>query len=184
MQFDDKDQPKYSRYIRRSSAQQKRLVLYAVLLVVVVGVMLTLRGKAHRRIEWVASFQEAQALAQAQGKPILAYFYADNSDDCRRMDQETFADRGVIAESQLFVCVRINGPANAELAKSSLAVAYPSVAFIAPGGERLPVVINYRTPDQMLEWMQDAVRRWRLSTLTDADALPPKNADPSRGEAR
>jgi thiol:disulfide interchange protein len=183
MQFDDKDQPRYSRYAKRSSAQQKRVVLYVVLLAVVVGVMLTVRQKARPQITWVASFEKAQALARAEGKPIMAYFYADGNEDCRRMEQETFADRAVAGGSRSFVCVRVDGPANRGLAERYFAVAYPSVAFIGPGGERLPVVINHRTPDQMLDWMQDALRRWRLSTLTDNDTLPPKNADPSRGEA-
>ena len=183
MQFDDKEEPRYSRFAARSKAQHKRLVIYAVLLVVGGGAMLSLRGRTHRGITWVASFQEARALAQAEGKPIMAYFYTAGSDDCRRMEQETFADKAVIAESKRFVCVSIDGRADRELAERYFAVAYPAVAFIGPGGERLPVVINHRTPEQMVDWMQDALQRWRLSTLTDGDTLPPRNADPSRGDA-
>lgn len=177
------DEPRYSRFAARSKAQQKRIVLYVVLLVAIVIAMYALRGKSHARtITWVGSFQEARTLAQAEGKPIMAYFYTAGSDDCRRMDQGTFTDPTVVTESRLFVCVAVDGPANPELAKRYLAIAYPSVAFIGPGGERLPTVLGYRTPEQTVDWMQDALQRLRLSTITDGETLPPRNAEPARGE--
>ena len=190
-------QSRYSRYARVSRAQRGRLVIYAVLLVAVVAAMFALRQKRPGPIEWLLTFEEASARAKADGKPIMAFFYAEGNENCRRMERETFADEAVRAEARHFVCVRLDGNAHPDLVKRYLVIAYPAVAFISPSGERLPVILDYRSPEQFVREMQDVLNPEKLppvpadqrttaengQELTESPRLPPKNAEPSRGDA-
>jgi thiol:disulfide interchange protein len=178
MRFEHTDS-RYSRFARASKAQHRRLLMYAVLLVAVVVAMIALRGRG-RQIEWVPTFEEASALAQTDSKPIMAFFYVEGNDNCRRMDRETFADEAVRAEAGSFVCVRIDGAAHPDLAQRYLAHAYPAIAFITPGGTLIQAELNSRKPQELVEDMRDALDRWKRRTLTESPALPPRTADPAR----
>ena len=184
-------QSRYSRYARVSRAQRGRLVIYAVLLVAVVAAMIALRNRGRPTgqqqktgpIEWLVTFEEATARAQADGKLIMAFFYVEGNENCRRMELETFADETIRAEAGNFVCVRVHGEVYPDLVKRYYVLTYPAVAFISPGGEPLPVIFDYRTPGNFLNEMGRALDRWKRGSLTESPSLPPKSAEPSRGEA-
>lgn len=190
---------RYSRYGRASSAMGKRLVIYVVLLVGVIAGMVMLQRKAKspnqqaEPIEWLLTFDEATAQAKAKNLPIMAYFFDEGNEVCRRMDAVTFAHPAVRAEARKFICVRIDGPAHPELVERYLAIVYPAVAFISPSGERLPVILNYRTPKEMIGEMREvlaprepepaATGEAGAGPLEESPSLPPRNAEPSRGAA-
>jgi hypothetical protein len=187
MRFDDGDS-RYSRYARRARPQQKRLVIYAVLLVAVIAAMFMLNRRGNRppaAIEWLPSFDEAEARALAQDKPLLAFFYAGDDEACQRMARDTFGDPAVRARAVDFVCVRLDGNAHPELAKRCLlsVLDYPAVAFLTPAGERLLVFWGGRDPKRMLHEMDTAMQEWQRGRLTESPSLPPRSAGPSRGDA-
>ena len=197
---------RYSRYTRASKSQSKRLVIYAVLLVGVVVAMIALRQKVESPapqagpIKWLLTFEEATAQAKAKDWPIMAYFFVEGNEDCKRMDTVTFADPTVRAEAGKFICVRIDGKAHPDLAKRYLQLeVYPSTAFIAPGGRLLLAAYNARRPDHFLDEIRRALKvRKQIAgsdeqpatadepdsgALDESPSLPPRNADPSRGGA-
>jgi len=189
----EEERSRYSRYARASRSQSKRLVIYAVLLVAVVVAMIALRSR-FGRIEWLLTFEEATAKAEATGKPIMLYFFAEGDEACARMDKVTFADRAVRAEAAKFVCVRVDGKAEPELTIRYYALGCPAVAFISPDGELLLTVLNEREPDALLEKMRQVLEPPRAvsaeqppaaSDLEPAESpgLAPRNAEPSRGES-
>ena len=200
MQFEG-ERSKYSRYARASRPQSKRLVIYAVLLVAVVAAMIVLRERTRSTeqqpkaglIEWLLTFKEATARAEANGKPIMLYFFAEGDEACARMDNATFADPAVRAEAAKFICVRLSVKAEPELAERYYAVGWPAVAFISPGGELLRTMLNEREPDKFLEEMQEALKPRKPTPdreatpddeqLAESPGLGPRNAGPSRGEA-
>jgi thiol:disulfide interchange protein len=178
MRFEHSDS-RYSRYARAPKAQSKRLVMYAVLLVAVVVAMIALRNRGRASIEWLPTFEEATARAQADGKPIMAFFYVKDNDDCRRMDRETFAHETVRTEAGKFVCVRIDGAAHPELAERFLVAGHPAVVFISPEGGHIQTELNSRTAQKMVGHMREALDRWKRRTLSQSPALPPKTAEPA-----
>ena len=186
---------RYSRYARISRGQRGRLVIYAVLLVGVLVAMYALRQQL-----WLSSFEKALARAKATDKPIMAFFYVEGNAECRRMDNEVFADKDVRAEARKFVWVRLDGKAQPALVERYLIVdVYPSVAFISPDGELMRTVLNRRSPEEFLGEMRAALQpreptdvppeqptpadQTEPGELDEDPTLPPKNAEPSRGDA-
>jgi thiol:disulfide interchange protein len=206
MRFDH-GESRYSRYTRAPTAQNKRLVIYVVLLFGVVGAMIAFRHKAATPpssqagpIEWLLTFEEATARAEAKNTPIMAYFFAEDNAACQRMDVVTFADPTVRAEARKFICVRIDGATHPELVERYLHMnVYPSTAFISPEGELLRAAYNEREPDDLLREMRKALETGTLAPapteqpvagnepesggLDESPSLPPRNAEPSRGAA-
>jgi hypothetical protein len=186
MRFDD-GESKYSRYARRAKPQQRRLVIYAVVLVAVLAAMFLLKrggpGQA-APIVWVPSFDEASAMAMAEDRPLLAFFYVDDNDACVRMARETFGDPAVRTNAAKFVCVRVDARLHPETTQRCLQYEfdYPAVAFLTPAGERLIVSWGARDPKRMLQEMDSAMDAWRRGRLTDSPSLPPRNDEPSRGD--
>ena len=197
------ERSKYSRYARTSRAQSKRLAIYAVLLVVVIAAMILLRERVRsteeqptvEAIEWLLTFEQATAQAEASGKPIMLFFFAEGDEACARMDNVTFADPDVRAEAAELVCVRLSAKAEPELAERCYAVGCPAVAFISPSGTLVQTMLNEREPDRFLEEMREALERARTmpdeqpttpgddQELAESPGLEPRNAEPSRGEA-
>ena len=178
MRFEHSDS-RYSRFARASKTQHRRLLMYGVLLAAVVVAMFALRNRG-RQIEWLPTFEEATARAQADGKPIMAFFYVDGNENCRRMDRETFADKTVRAEARNFVCVRIDGAAHPDLAERFLAAGYPAIAFISPEGVLVQAELNNREPQELTDSMRGALDRWKRRALTESPSLPPRTAEPTR----
>ncbi|MBN1917988.1 MAG: thioredoxin family protein [Verrucomicrobia bacterium] len=183
MRFDD-GESRYSRYARRSQTQQKRLIIYIVVLVGVLVAMFALK-RGRSSIDWAPSFEAAKARASAEDKPILAFFYMGDSEDCQRMARDTFGDPAVRARAAGFVCVRLDAEAHPETAKRCLVnvLDYPAVAFLSPAGERLLVFWGDRDPRHMLREMDTAMEEWQLSRIVESPSLPPRSAEPSRGDA-
>jgi len=194
MRFEHQES-RYSRYGRISKAQRGRLVIYVVLLVGVLVAMYALREQS-----WLSSFEKAQARAKATGKPIMAFFYVEENAECRRMEKETLANKAVRAEARKFVCVRLDGKTHPALAERYIMVdVYPSVAFISPDGELVRTVLNRRSPEEFLVEMRAALQpreptdvppeqptpadQTEPGELDEDPTLPPKNAEPSRGDA-
>ena len=206
MKFEHSDYGR--RYRGVSKFQKSRLLIYGVALAAVVFAMLQLRqcspppsAPKAGPIEWVLTLDEARARAKAVGKPIMAFFFVEGNEACRRMETETFAADVVRAEAQDFVCVRLDGTAHPQLVKRYLVIVYPAVVLIPPGGEPY-VVLNYRTPIELVREMRDALKPREAIPVSleqptgdeagnDADRhepeespiLPPRPAEPSRGDA-
>lgn len=59
-------------------------------------------------VRWY-SYNEAQAIAKKQGKPMLIFFYTDWCIYCKKMDKEVFSDREVISYmNSNYTSVRVN----------------------------------------------------------------------------
>ncbi len=72
----------------------------------VVGYALALPEGAH--IAWTEGYETAKAQALREGKPLLVDFGASWCVACGELDQLTFSDARVVAESRRFVAVRVD----------------------------------------------------------------------------
>ena len=188
MRFDDAES-RYSRYGRAGRSLQKRIIIYVVLLVAVIAAMFAMKRRIGKEqaasIDWLPSFDAAKARALAEDKPVLVFFYKSADETCRRMARDTFGDPAVRARAAGFVCVRLDGNANLDLAQRCLydVLDFPAVAFLTPAGERLLVFWGDRDPKRMLQEMATAMEGWQRGRLIESPSLPPRSAEPSRGDA-
>ncbi len=206
MKFEHRDYAQ--RYRGVSKYQKSRLLIYGVALAAIVVAMFQLRqcstpptAPKAGPIEWVLTFEEAQARAKLDNKPIMAYFHEPGNDACRRMETETFTGDVVRAEAQKFICVRLDGTAHPQLVERYYVIAYPAVAFIMPGGLWLRTELNPRTPADLVRDMRKALEPREAIPVSiepsddeandepgpeqpeESPALPPRPAEPSRGDA-
>ncbi len=102
----------------------------------------------------------ALALAEGTGKHILVNFYTDWCPNCRRMDERTYRDDGVLKQmSASFIPVKVNAESNrplridghtvseAQLALMFRVNSYPTTWFLAPDGRALMPLKGYYGPE-------------------------------------
>jgi thiol:disulfide interchange protein len=109
-------------------------------------------------VEWVESEEEALALAEEQGKPVLLDFWSETCAPCIRMFRTTYVDPRVIAESDRFVCAKIDVDELTDSELEHVREAYglrgvPTTVFIATDGGT-EVITREIGPDEMLELLR------------------------------
>lgn len=91
-----------------------------------------------RGIDWITTFEQAQANAKKENKILLADFYADWCGPCRLMDRYTFTDPRVIKlANEGFVCVKVDIDRNRRLAAQFRITSIPTIIFFSSGGEMI-----------------------------------------------
>lgn len=113
-----------------------------------------------REIKWEVTFEGAMQRARAQNKPILIDFYADWCGPCKMMDERVYPDRNVIAQSQNWVTVKVNGEKRPDVMQSYGLNAYPTLVFAHSNGQPIKVIEGYHDAPEMVQQMQEAFSAW------------------------
>lgn len=88
-------------------------------------------------IQWLP-FEEGMALSAQEGKKVFLHFYADWCKYCKIMQQETFADPGVIKVLQEnFVSIKINSDQDKKRATEYRVTGLPVTWFLTQDGEKI-----------------------------------------------
>ena len=80
-----------------------------------------------KAIQWQDNFEGAMQRARTQGKPIMIDFYADWCGPCKMMEQSVYPDRDVIAQSQNWVTVKVNGEKRPDVMQAYGISGYPTL---------------------------------------------------------
>jgi len=124
------------------------------------------------RIEWRTLLAAALKEAADSGRLVLVYFHADWCQPCRLMDDGTFTTRGTtLYVAQHFVPVRIDdSKETSDVSKKYEIRLYPSILFLAAGGDPLHIVLGPRTPAQLYPILKQVAA---LPKLIEAQAKAP-----------
>jgi thioredoxin:protein disulfide reductase len=102
----------------------------------------------------------ALAAARASGKPVMIDFFAEWCAACKELDRATYVAPQVVAESQRFVRIKVDGT-NGQDSLDALYQRFkieglPTVAFVSSRGEILehPRVLGFLGPEEFLEEMR------------------------------
>ena len=113
-----------------------------------------------RAIRWEDSFEGAMQRARSQNKPILIDFYTDWCGPCKLMEENVYPDRQVIAQSQNWVTVKVNGDKRPDVMQAYGLNAYPTLVFAHGNGQPVKIIEGYHDAPELVQQMQEAFSTW------------------------
>lgn len=109
-------------------------------------------------IAWHQSFEGAVTAAGESRRPVLVVFSSGGDCGwCTFMATETLVAEEVLVALGDFEPVQVNGLQRDDLATRYMVALYPTVLFLAPGGEVLEKVSGYLPPEAFAGVMQGAL---------------------------
>jgi thioredoxin-related protein len=94
-------------------------------------------GAAAQEVAWLESWDEAQARAEAEGKPLVIDFYMIPCEPCETFKNEVVPSAQVSQHAEAFVWVSINGEEETDLKDKFGVEGYPTVIIMKTDGEIL-----------------------------------------------
>ncbi|MFA6559513.1 MAG: thioredoxin family protein [Candidatus Obscuribacterales bacterium] len=105
-------------------------------------------------LPWLQDISTAKAAAKLKHKLIVVDVFTDNCHWCKRLDQETFQNPGVISElSSRFVWLKLNARATTTDLKAFKIDGYPTILVLDDNGKLVTSFSGYLPPEQFVERM-------------------------------
>lgn len=114
------------------------------------------KQKTQNAIAWV-DYETGMEQVEKQEKPVLIDFTASWCGWSRKLESEVFPTREVIALSQKFVCIRVDGDERPELVDRYVVDGYPTLLFLEHDGRELNRVSGYAPADEIVAEMEAAL---------------------------
>lgn len=111
------------------------------------------------QIIWQPSFEAALAQSKASGKPVMVDFGAKWCGACRMMEEQTYPDAKVIAESKNFVMVKVDVDEHQDIAARYGISSLPTTAWMHANGTAIVGAIGALEPGDLLAAMREASKR-------------------------
>lgn len=101
------------------------------------------RVRASSSISWGHDLEDGLAEAKRADKPLMADFYTEWCGWCKKLDEDTYKDKDVLALAAGFVCVKIDAEEDKESAKKYRVDSYPTIIFFNPAGKEIGRIGGY-----------------------------------------
>lgn len=106
------------------------------------------------KIEW-QGYGMAIEEAEEKGRPLFIFFYTDRCFYCRKMDQETFRDRKVVAYlKETFISSRVDVMKSPDIARRYMVRGFPTSWFLTSDGKAIAYLPGYLGPKDFLNVLQ------------------------------
>jgi thiol:disulfide interchange protein DsbD len=113
---------------------------------------------AHAEPAWRAGDEAALSDARAQGRPVVQDFWATWCAACIELDEKTWSDPRILAESERFAMVKMDYTRSDETSKAGRerykVVGMPTVIFYDGHGQEVRRFSGFKGPDEVLAIMQ------------------------------
>lgn len=113
---------------------------------------------APSKIAWVYTYDKGMAKAKNLKMPVMIDFYTKWCGWCQKLDGDTYTDKGVLALSAKFVCIKINAEMSRALATQYGINGYPTIVFLNPEGSELYRIRGYLEPKSFAEQMKKVLQ--------------------------
>ena len=111
-------------------------------------------------IAWQGTYESALEMSRQSNKPVMVVFYTDWCGWCRKMETNTFSSGSVVAESQYFINVRVNGDQRKDVLQRYGIDGFPDVVFTDSTGKVIHTAGGYWEPMPFSQHMQYARSRF------------------------
>lgn len=128
--------------------------LAAVVLLAGVGAAAGAPDRPDAKIRWKTDYNAAVKEARRRRKPLLVEFYATWCGPCKRMEEETFRDPGVVRQSERFVPVRVDIDRQPQLARKYGAFSIPFAVVLSPKEKVQASALGYHAPGPFLRFLR------------------------------
>ncbi|MEW6221336.1 MAG: thioredoxin family protein, partial [Thermodesulfobacteriota bacterium] len=137
---------------------RKGVGVAAIALAVAPAIFWLLRGPG---VAWQPYSPAILEEAKREGRPVVLDFSAAWCAPCRKLDEVTFHDPAVVAQSRRFVMVKVDlttadDPLHRQLVQDYGVMGVPTVVFLdRTGKERRDLrLVDYMAPAQLVPWME------------------------------
>lgn len=120
-------------------------------------------------INWMEDYEEAQALAAEENRPMMVDVFATWCHPCDILAERVFTQAEVEERSKEFVALRVDADERRDLARKWRIMNLPTVLFLSPDGEELGRVMGAVPPQNMLDEMAKV-----LDKLSPAEKTAPE----------
>jgi len=130
------------------------------------------------RVDWL-DYQKGMEKAKVAKKPIFLNFYANWCGYCRKMENETFADRTVANVLQdSFVPIRLNSDKQPRISASYGVRGLPFFWFLTAKAERIAALPGYIPKHMFINYLRfiesDSYKKMDFQQFMESDKPPKK----------
>lgn len=130
----------------------RKILLSTFLLLTFLMTSLTAHADSKKsKVKWASSFSSAMKESKKTGKPIFIDFYATWCGPCRMLDEQTYPDAKVVAESRKWVMLKVDVDKNPGMAQRYGIQSLPTLAFMNLDGKITGQAIGFRDAKQFVQ---------------------------------
>ena len=120
----------------------------------------------NQEISWEENLDSAFDLASTSNKIVMIEFMAEWCPPCKKMEKETFSNKGVIEKSNKFIFVKVDVDRHQDIAKEYKrnakkygGIGIPNIIFIDKDKNIVHQAVGFLNADQLMKIMDSVLKQ-------------------------
>jgi thiol:disulfide interchange protein len=120
----------------------------------------------NQEISWEENLDSAFDLASTSNKIVMIEFMAEWCPPCKKMEKETFSNKGVIEKSNKFIFVKVDVDRHQDIAKEYKrnakkygGIGIPNIIFIDKDKNIVHQTVGFLNADQLMKIMDSVLKQ-------------------------